>query len=299
VSGNGSVTTVSPSRLTSGQPVGQAIRCGLKGTACYSEVSPSAKVQMKAQPGAGYHFTGWTGACSGTSPFCTVAAAAASSVGATFAPKRKARAVGAKLARVRITATFVQSVGQGTLVARGSVTAPARLRLRLRRPGGGPLLTRKLGVPGGAFSLRAKLKKGTLARGATLFPGGFVLSLTGKAGRTSVPLQMRTVYVRSPREGVVRKTHVSASSGGPAAATLPAGTKQAWAVFAFASQPTIGPVTVSWYQPNGTPIGSREKNNRPTIETGIGATSGIGAGNWRVVLSAGGRVIKQLYVRVR
>jgi len=299
VTNNGSVVTVTSTAARRSSAVGQPIRCGLKGTACVSEAAPGAKIGMKAQPGGGYRFTGWTGACSGSSTLCTVTASAATTVGATFAPKKGARAVAARLARVSVQARFVQSVGTGTLVARGSISAPARLLLQLRRPGGGPLITRKLRIPGGPFSLRAQLKKGKLARGATLLPGGFVLSLRGKARGTSVPLQMRTVYVRSPREGVVRKTHVSASAGGSAAATLPAGTKEAWAVFAFASQPTAGPLTVTWYQPNGAKLGSREKNNRPTIETGIGATNGLGAGTWRVELAAGGRVIKKLNVRIR
>ena len=46
--------------------------------------------------------------------------------------------------------------------------------------------------------MRAKLRKGTLLRGAGLYPGGFVVSFTGKAGRAGLPLQMRTTYVASP-----------------------------------------------------------------------------------------------------
>ena len=301
VTNNGSVVTVgsAAARRTS-DGIGQPIRCGLKGTKCESDAPQGSKIEMKAQPGSGYRFGGWTGACSGASPVCSVTATAATTVGATFAPARPAaRRVSAKLAGVRIKARFVQSVGQGTLQARGSVSAPASLRLQLRRPGGGPLLTRRLRIPGGPFALRATLKKGTLANGAVLLPGGFVLSLTGNARGTSVPLQMRTVYLQSPREGVVRRTHVSASSSGPAVATLPAGAKEAWAVFDFASQPTAGPLTVSWYQPSGALLGTREKSNRPSIETGIGSGTGLASGTWRVELAAGGRVVKKLNVRVR
>ena len=298
VSGNGSVTSVAAPRLASGDPIPQSIRCGLSGTACYSEASPDSSMEMRAKPGPGSRFTGWTGGCAGANALCTVKASAAGTVGATFRPKRAARA-SARLARVRIQARFVQSVGKGTLIARGSLSAPARLRLRLSRPGGGPLLTRSLRIPGGPFAVRARLAKGTLKRGASLFPGGFVLAVTGTAASANLPLQMRTVYVASPREGVVRATHESASAGGAALKTLPAGTKQAWAVFTFASQPTVGPVTVSWYQPSGALIGTAQKNNRPTIETGLGAAAGLGAGNYRVVLAAGGRVVKRFNLRIR
>ena len=301
VSGNGSITSVAAPRLASGQSVGQPIKCGLKGSSCYTEAPPRGSVQMRAQPGSGYRLEGWTGACAsaGTSDVCTVAANVATNVGANFVPARRARAVAARIARVKLTAKWSASIGTGTLIARGSVSAPARLRIQLRRPGGGPLLTRRLRTTGGAFLLRTPLKRGTLAKGAVLLPGGFVLALTGRAGRTAVPLQMRTVYLKSPREGVVRRAYSSDRLGGNPMTSLPSGTREAWAVFTFESQPTAGPLTVTWFKPDGSALGTLEKSNRPVIETGIGSPAGIPSGLWRVRLSAGGKTIRQLGVRVR
>jgi hypothetical protein len=253
---------------------------------------------MRAQPGAGYSFGGWTGACTGRAEICAVTASAAATVGANFVPQRRGRAVSIQLRKPRIKATFTQSAGTGTLTVNGSITATARLRFQLRRPGGGPLLSRSRSVASGPFGFRASLKRGKLLRGASLFPGGFVLSVTGRSGRVGVPLQMRTVVVKAPSEGVVRRTYASTSPGGPATATLPAGTKEAWAIFKFASQPTAEPLTVTWFQPNGTVVGSKQKNNRPTIQTGIGNAAGIPSGTWRVELSAGGKLVKRFNIRI-
>lgn len=299
VQGNGSIISVAVGkRASAGAPPRQPIRCGVIGVSCVSEVAPGDKVTVKAQAGSGYVFAGWTGPCAGTGP-CSVTAGASAAVGARFVPRRGGRAVAIRLKDPRIKASFKQSAGSGRLTLNGSISLPARLKIQLRRPGGGPLLTKNLRVTGGPFGLRALLKRGTLAGGAALFPGGFVVSVTGKAGNISVPLQLRTIFLRSPTEGVVRRSYASTTPGGKPLKTLPRGPRQAWAIFRFASQPTTGPLTVTWFDRNGTPLGSREKNNRPVIKTGIGSDTAIPSGTWRVDLKAGGRLIKKMRIRIR
>jgi hypothetical protein len=58
-------------------------------------------------------------------------------------------------------------------------------------------------------------------------------------------------------------------------------------------------LTASWYDPNGTLIGTIEKSNRPVIETGIGSGSAIPSGRWRVEIRAGGKLVKKMLVRIR
>lgn len=297
VDGNGSILSVGK-RASAGAPPRQPIRCGVVGVSCVSEVAPGDKVTLKAQAGSGYVFAGWTGPCAGTGP-CSVTAGSSAAVGARFVPRRGARSVAIRLKDPRIKASFKQSSGSGTLSLNGSISLPARLKIQLRRPGGGPLLTKNLRVTGGPFGLRALLKRGTLAGGAALFPGGFVVSVTGTAGTISVPLQLRSIFLRSPTEGVVRRSYASTTPGGKPLKTLPRGPKQAWAIFRFSSQPTTGPLTVTWYDRNGAPLGTREKNNRPVIKTGIGSDTAIPSGTWRVDLKAGGRLIKQIRIRIR
>jgi hypothetical protein len=55
--------------------------------ACDATFRPSEGViVMNAHPGAGFHFTTWTGACQGTRPSCLLRSSASAQVNAFFAP---------------------------------------------------------------------------------------------------------------------------------------------------------------------------------------------------------------------
>jgi uncharacterized repeat protein (TIGR02543 family) len=302
VSGNGSIVTVSTKRGLSGEAPKQPVKCGVKGTACLSEMPADSTMTMRAIPSPGYKFNGWTSGCTGRSLTCAFTAgssSAARTVSATFVPQRPNRALVVRLRPPSIAAKFKASIGKGTLKVAGSITLPAKLRVQLRRPGGGPLLTKNIRALG-SFRLKSLLKQGKLAGGARLFPGAFVLSVTGRAGNTPVPLQLRTVFVRSPLEGVVRSSYGATLENGVRVNPIPRGSRQLWAVFRFETQPLIAPITVSWYDLHGTFVGSLRKNNRPIISTGIGSATGgaIPSGTYKVVLKAGKKLIKTLRIRV-
>lgn len=76
--------TLSVTRTGSGlvrsQPVG--IECG---SDCSGAFADGASVVLTATPSAGQRFTGWSGACAGTTATCTLTMSANRSVGATFA----------------------------------------------------------------------------------------------------------------------------------------------------------------------------------------------------------------------
>ena len=72
-SGNGTVTS---------SPGG--IACG---GSCAGAFGPGTPVTLQAAPATGYLFTGWTGACTGSSPGCTVTMTQSQSVSAVFAPQ--------------------------------------------------------------------------------------------------------------------------------------------------------------------------------------------------------------------
>jgi hypothetical protein len=255
-------------------------------------VAPATALTLRASPAHGQRFVRWSGACSGSDAECTVSAEDATTVGATFVPER-GRALRASLAQARLAVQWLRSVGTGTLLARGSVARRATLHVQLRRAEGVRLLGKTLNVRRGGFSVRAPLSSG----GAKLWPGGYVVSLTGTSGRARLPLQIRAVPLPAPPEGVVRTAFLSTSRGGPPAGTIPAGIHELWASFEFAAQSTAAPLEVSWYQ-DGRLIGTRTKSNRPTVETGIRAPAGLPAGRYRVVLAAGGRTVEELTGRI-
>jgi len=73
--GNGTVTS-SPS----------GINCSSSGgSGCSQSFAAGTSVVLSATAASGYLFSGWTGACAGTSTSCTLTMSAAQSVGATFA----------------------------------------------------------------------------------------------------------------------------------------------------------------------------------------------------------------------
>jgi hypothetical protein len=72
------VTTTGPGSIAS-SPSG--ISCG---STCVAGYQPGTTVTLTASAGAGATFSGWSGSCSGTSPFCAVAMTAFRSVTATF-----------------------------------------------------------------------------------------------------------------------------------------------------------------------------------------------------------------------
>ena len=99
----------------------------------------------------------------------------------------------------------------------------SRLTLQVRRPGGGPAFLFKYLTASGAFVQKLSLGPGEFPPGAQLFPGGFVVSVTGTTGGFQLPLQLKTVVLRSPSEGVVRQAFPSAREPREwCAASLPA-----------------------------------------------------------------------------
>jgi uncharacterized repeat protein (TIGR02543 family) len=81
-SGAGFLLTVSVSGT--GTVTGGGISCGNGASVCTAGQTPNATVTLTATPAAGAAFAGWGGACTGTSPTCSVLMNAARSVSATF-----------------------------------------------------------------------------------------------------------------------------------------------------------------------------------------------------------------------
>jgi hypothetical protein len=267
-------------------------------------------VTLRAVPGKGFRFARWSGACRGRDAVCrlrlgsarTAAASAAAgsdirAVTATFSPA--VATVDASLAKPRFAVGWRASAGTGTLLVRGRLSRQADVRLRLGRPGGGPLLLKRVQVTGGLFQVRLPVGARYFSRGAQLFPGPFVFSITGGGPGFVVPLQLRTIQLGSPPEGVVRTASASATEAGQTARSLPAGSKEVWARFRLEVQPRAGlAVTVRWYWPDGKLLGEARQPNRPEVTSFLRSGETLPSGAWVAELRAGGRIVKRLRVQI-
>ena len=104
----------------------------------------------------------------------------------------------------------------------------------------------------------------------------------------------------APPQGVVRHAFASSTEGGRPAATVAAGGREAWANFAFQTQPKRGQrISVAWFWPDGHLLGKITKPNRPTVTSSLGSTQPLPAGNWRAELRVGGTVVSALRVAIR
>jgi hypothetical protein len=244
-------------------------------------------------------FRAWTGSCAGQKALCVIVARALSTVSAIFAPRVARPSVGFVVRPVNVRMLWRMSLGVGRLVVSGAVGGRASLRVQVRRPGGGPLVARRIAVPGGQFRSVIPLRKDVLPRGATILPGGFVASVTGSSQAARLPFALRPVVIPAPVEGVVRRAFASTLRTGPPTARLPRRSRQAWAHFRFATQPSTKlPVTVTWYRPSGAKLGFVKKSNRPEIVSFLRTGAGLPSGAWVAELRAGKKIVTRLRVRV-
>ena len=129
-----------------------------------------------------------------------------------------------------------------------------------------------------------------------------MVSLTGTSGKLKMPLQIQTVTLPAPPEGVVRKSYPSASKGTRPVKSVPANGHQAYANFLFQNQPVRrSTLSIRWYWPNGKLLGTIKKSNRPTIVSFIRvpAADSLPKGNWVAELRAGNKIVQRLLIRVR
>jgi hypothetical protein len=126
----GSTATVDLTVVVTGRGTvtGGGITCGNGKTSCRAKEREGSTVGLTASPATGSRFTGWGGACSGTSPTCTVEMDEAKRVTAAFAGGR-APASAAALGKIGTPVVSKTAVGyQVTLRFRTADRGRARVR---------------------------------------------------------------------------------------------------------------------------------------------------------------------------
>jgi hypothetical protein len=278
------------------------INCGANEYACYGDYTQDQTMTLTAKPAQGFRFSGWLGACNGRKS-CTLSLSEARNVTATFTPKGKRAlriSMDAKLSNPR----WVRSDGSAILVVTGTVARSATLTLDVRKRRGGSLLHRSKHFQAGSYRFTESLPRSFLSKGANLLPGGKVVSIGGEAGRARVPLLVRTVGLRGPARGIVRRSFMTggAERGGREVGALPSSAKIAWANFVFAQQPvkTLD-LWVSWSFPGGHHLGDVRKANRLKVSSFIRSGQPLPRGCWVAWLRAGPNgeeFIKRQFVRI-
>lgn len=156
------VRTLTIAMAGSGAGIVKSKAMGIECTAsCSPSIAAGAKLSLTAIPATGSTFSGWSGACSGTST-CKVQMSEAHSVTATFAkvptPSSTGTAIIAKNAKVKGGKAFVGIRCSGPSACRGSL----RLRAKLKGKGGSAAIgsaTFSL-APGFSTTLKVKLSAG-------------------------------------------------------------------------------------------------------------------------------------------
>jgi hypothetical protein len=175
----------------------------------------------------------------------------------------------------------------------GRIAKTAQVEVQLDRSSGQKLVSEHLSLPAGAFSLALKLDPGL-----GLLPGGFVVSISGKAGNLIVPPQLKTLALLGPPGGVVGRAFASSSANGAPAAKLHK-PKQAFVTFDFQAQPRPGQkLTISWFEPNGKLLGTASKPGSPIVTSSIRSNAPLPSGAWHVELRSGGTLVKSVAVDV-
>jgi hypothetical protein len=270
------------------------IVCGIGGSSCAGTVKPGSTVTLKEVPVRGFVFGGWTGGCAGKGPACGLKVNQVTSVAARFEPVKTSTAA-VSIDKAIFSVHWHESVASGKLVLKGRIGKSSQVDVKLSRARGSELVGEHLGLSAGPFDLALNLEPSLLAGGAQLFPGGFVVSVSGRSGNVAFPPEVTAVTLLAPPEGVVSHAYASATSTGRPTATLARGSRQAFVQFDFQAQPASSlPVSVAWYAPNGRLLGVKDKPNRATVTTSIGSSGPLPSGTWRVDLRAGKTLVEQL-----
>jgi hypothetical protein len=176
----------------------------------------------------------------------------------------------------------------------GKIAKTAQVEVQLNRAGGQKLVFERLSLPAGAFSLALKLDPGL-----NLIPGGFVVSISGKSGKLTVPPQVKTLSLLAPPGGVVGRAFASSSEHGAPASRLRS-PKQAFVTFDFQAPPkTNQKLMVYWFEPNGKLLGSASKPSGQTVTSSIKSNEALPRGAWRVDLRSGGTLVKSVAINVQ
>ncbi len=270
------------------------ILCGAHGSRCFGTFKPGATVTPHAAPAEGFTFGGWSGGCSGAKSSCTIKLSRTSTVSAHFSSMPGAAIIPLQIDSAAFSVQWHASIGTGKLMLHGRIAKSAQVEVQLERSSGQKLVSEHLSLPAGGFSVALKLDPGL-----GLLPGGFVVSISGKSGKLTVPAQIKTLSLLAPPGGVAGRAFASSSATGAPSSKLHS-PKQAFVTFDFQTQPRSNQkLTISWFEPSGKLLGTVTKPSGRTVTSSIKSNAALPRGAWRVELRSGGTLVKSVAVDVQ
>ncbi len=151
-----------------GTVTGGGISCGNGSTKCSAAQARGATVGLTATPAAGATFSGWSGACSGTTPTCTVQANEATQVSATFR---------GGAATTPATGSAALRSGGAPVVKRLPTGFQVTLRFKTGRGGSARVLALRAGRVETALAFPAPSGAGTIGPFPVARPGLYTFEL--------------------------------------------------------------------------------------------------------------------------
>ncbi len=99
------------------------------------------------------------------------------------------------------------------------------------------------------------------------------------------------LHLAPPPEGYVDDAWISGKALGRAATHFRRGTVALYATFHYKYLPQRGPITTTWYLPDGSPTRAVVKHRAQFVRGFVKATGSLNPGRWRCVLRVGGVVV--------
>jgi hypothetical protein len=149
------------------------------------------------------------------------------------------------------------------------------------------------------FSTGPGAYTGTLRFPPRARPGTYLLHVSGTSGGEQLTPVERTVTLAAPEEGIVDRSWVSRTKGGPAVRRIKGPVRQLFATFHFVVPPTdVRSVRLVWRTPQFNFVGEVRKRYSETVTTFVRSGAPLPKGTWYCLLTVNEIVTKRVSVRV-
>ena len=197
----------------------------------------------------------------------------------------------AMVSDTRAEPRWVLSRQVGSLELAGTSSHPSELQITLRSAKNSyPPIA--VSAPAGEYRLSVRLP-------AEFLPGAYNVTVGGASGGERLLDVVRSVQIAAPAAGIVSRSWISTTAGGPSRARIPRATRRLFAQFAFAVRPAKGQrLTAVWSTPSGSVRLRQSVPYAGITRAAIADDNGLAAGTWRCSLEAGRTALAIASIRI-